>query len=263
MALSWSAKRQFVIIVGLVILGMIFIGIHLYPQLNVAPSCTDGKQNGTEHGVDCGGPCARVCPFEANSLQVVWSRVFPSLSQQVTAVAYIDNKNTDAGVMDIPYEFKIFDTEGRITTRNGHTFVGTHGTSAIVESRIFVGNRIPTRATFDFLGQPAWIKFNKTVADSVTTNISVDSSDITDATTATPKLAGTIHNNSFYDLENLDVIAIVYNAIGEAIGVSSNHLIDPIVKNSSQDIFFTWANPFIESAQKVEIIPRINPFVLR
>lgn len=32
----------------------------------VAPSCTDGIQNGTETGIDCGGSCPTVCPVQIN-----------------------------------------------------------------------------------------------------------------------------------------------------------------------------------------------------
>ena len=49
----------------------------------------------------------------------------------------------------------------------------------------------------------------------------INQSEIQDPLTA-PKLSATIINNSLYDLENLDVIAIVYNSSGNAISASSS-----------------------------------------
>src|SRR3989338_2788105 len=163
MALSWSAKRQLTILGIIVIVIAIIVGSIIYPKIVKTPTCFDIKQNGDEHGIDCGGSCVNVCPFEANSLVILWSRVFPSVSGYATAIAYVDNRNTDSGVLSIPYEFKIFDDQGRIVTKQGTTFIGAHGGSAIIETHIPVGNRIPIRSTFDFLAQPAWRIFNKSV----------------------------------------------------------------------------------------------------
>lgn len=262
MALSWSAKRQLMIISGIAVIAVIILAIIIYPKIVKDPTCMDGKQNGTESGVDCGGICAKVCPFEANSLVVVWSRVFPSVEGYATAVAYLDNKNTDSGAINLPYEFRLFDDQGRIATSRGTTFIGGHGTSAVVVTQIPVGSRMPIRASFEFLGEPAWVLFNKNMIDTVTANLVIDHVEIRDQKTA-PKISATINNNSSYELPAMDVIVIVYNGEGEALDASTTHLFEPTKGNSSREVFFTWPKPFTEPYSRAEIIPLINPFLLR
>jgi len=60
----------------------------------------------------------------------------------------------------------------------------------------------------------------------------------------------------------MDVVAIVYNKDGEALDASMSRLVDPIYRNGSKEVFFTWPLPFTESVARSEIIPRINPFSL-
>lgn len=262
MALSWSAKRQLLIIGGIAVIAVIILAMIIYPKIVKDPTCFDHKQNGTESGVDCGGVCASVCPYEANSLSVVWSRVFPSLEGYATAIAYLDNKNTDSGAVNVPYEFKLFDDEGRIATTRGTTFIGAHGTGVVVATHIFVGNRVPIRATLDFLSPPSWVLFNKVAADAVTSGLSVNNIITRDEKT-TPKISGTINNNSSYELPAMDVAVIVYNGEGEAINASVSHLFESISPEGSRDVFFTWPESFIEPVGRVEIIPLVNPFLLR
>lgn len=262
MALSWSSKRQFVIIGGIAVIAVVILAIIIYPKIVKDPTCFDSKQNGTESGVDCGGICASVCPYEANSLVVVWSRVFPSLEGYATAVAYLDNKNTDSGAVNVPYEFKLFDDQGRVATHRGTTFIGAHGTGAVVATRIPVGNRVPIRATFDFLAQPSWTTFSKTIADGVASGLSIEDIEIRDESTA-PKISGTVVNDSFYELPAMDVLVIAYNSEGEALNASVSHLFESIPAGGSRDVFFTWPEAFAEPIGRVEILPLINPFLLR
>lgn len=262
MALSWSAKRQLTIIGIFFLFGIIILGFILYPKIVKDPTCFDGKQNGLERGIDCGGSCAQICPFDANSLVLVWSRAFSSVPGYTTAVAYIDNNNTSSGVISIPYEFRIFDDQGRIATKQGTTFIGAHGVSAIIDTHIPVGNRIPVRATFEFLSPPVWTVYSKPIIDSVTTNITVRNETLSDVSTA-PKLSAILFNDSLYDLKDIDVVAIVYDTVGNAITASQTHIFDTIGINSSKEIFFTWPDPFPQEVGRIEILPKINPFLIR
>ena len=59
MAISWAAKKQLTyLLFALVAVAGLIAAI----WLNItAPSCTDGKQNQDEQGIDCGGVCAKEC----------------------------------------------------------------------------------------------------------------------------------------------------------------------------------------------------------
>src|SRR3989344_6201594 len=59
--MSWAAGRRFIIlcIVGAVVIA--FLAAISIATFYKSPSCSDGKQNQDETGVDCGGSCAYLC----------------------------------------------------------------------------------------------------------------------------------------------------------------------------------------------------------
>ena len=255
--MSWAGKRQLVvlgIILGFfIILGLIFI----VPKISKEPTCFDGRKNGEETGVDCGGTCPTFCPFEINDIAVHWSRVFEVSYGIYNVVAYVENQNTYGAVYDIPYEFKLYDKDNVfIAERKGKTFLEPNKNSGIFESRIFVGDRIPKRVTFNFLEDPSLIKVDKKLQSSL--QVFAQEKIMTNVGSS-PKLSATIVNDSLYNIPDLDIVAILYNKEGNAIAASQT-LIDPLRKNTSEKIFFTWSKPFTEQVFKIEIIPRINIF---
>ena len=62
--ITWAFKRQIFYILILILFFSVCGFLILYPRLNKAPICTDGIQNGTETGIDCGGSCANACLAE-------------------------------------------------------------------------------------------------------------------------------------------------------------------------------------------------------
>ena len=258
--MNWASRRQFIIlaiILGvIIILGLIFIG----PRLKKESTCFDGRENGDETGVDCGGSCPTFCPLEVNDIVVHWARVFEVSSNLYNVIAYIENQNADGAVYEISYEFKLYDKDNVfIALRRGKTFIEPNKSSAVFESRINVGNRVPRRAVFSFLESPLWIRVDKGLQQSLP--IFVQEKIVTGALSS-PKLTATVVNDSLYDIPDLDVIAILYNEEGNAFAASTT-LIDPLRKNTSEKIFFTWPRPFKEEVFKIEIIPRINIFSIR
>jgi hypothetical protein len=70
MALSWGARRQLMIIGTFVAIIVVIALAIIIPKLNTKPTCSDGKQNGTEQGVDCGGACSKLCAFQTTDVVV-------------------------------------------------------------------------------------------------------------------------------------------------------------------------------------------------
>ena len=69
--ISWSKKRQ-IIYLALVVGFFIFVTtVFLFFLLYETPTCFDGKQNQEEIGIDCGGPCVRLCVFQVEELSVL------------------------------------------------------------------------------------------------------------------------------------------------------------------------------------------------
>ena len=248
--MSWASRRKAVYTSGaggfLLLAGLLVFFLFIYQS----PSCSDGKQNGGELGIDCGGGCQKVCAAEAEAPVVLWARSFEVVPGVYNVVAYVENPNVGAGVAAVPYRFKIFE-EGNIliTERMGATYLLPHRTSIIVEPSLNVGERRPTRTQFEFLAAPQW----KKVADRDVPALFVQESTLLNAETA-PKITATVINNSNKDLKNVEAVAVVFNAEDNAIAVSRTLIELPRAERKT--IVFTWPKPFPEAVSRIDVQAR-------
>lgn len=255
--MSWASKRQFsyLSIVLIVVLAVLFAII--YPKVNVAPTCTDNKQNASETGVDCGGICSRICRGDAKDITVLWARSFEVIPGVYHAVAYFENKNIDMGVRSVPYEFKIYDADNKlITSRTGETFVSPNGRMAIFEESLETGlNRVPKFTRFQFTKEPV---FYRVPEEYRSVKVVEADKNLTDLE-ASPKASATLSNPTFVDVGAFEVMAIVYDAFDNAIA-SSKTFVDELPRQSEAKVFFSWPTPFPEEARRLEILPLINAY---
>ncbi len=256
--MTWSAKRQLTIVGIFLILGLVWFFVAIVPKFVQAPNCTDGKANGSEGGVDCGGTCINYCPAEVSPLVVRWTRSFPVTGQIYNALAYIENKNDRAGIRKIDYEFRLYDAENVfITRRQGSTFVGMTGPFGIFESSIDVGNAIPARTTFQFMGPtPTWQKLDEDVSKlrvAVTDIVLVNE-------TSAPRLGAVATNPSaLFTIPDFDILAILYDGADNAVNVSNTH-IDTLPPGESKNIYYTWPQAFPRPVVRNELLPIIPVF---
>lgn len=257
--MSWAGRRQFTYFTGtmLVVAGLLFL--ILYPKLYKAPACDDGKKNGQETGVDCGGGCALYCKNEVSNPLILWSRAFPVTGSVYNLLAYVENQNKTASVPDVNYEFRVYDNNGKlIGRREGHTFIPPNQRFAVFEARFDAGTSVPKNTTFEFTGNMNWFK-----KDPVIQRLPIKIDRITlGENTEAPTLTARINNESIYDLPEFDVIAILYDESKNAIAVSKTHK-DKLDSGTTLPILFTWPNAFSGIPVVKEIIHQINPFVVK
>ena len=255
MALSWGAKRQFMIVMGFLGIILVIAGIIIVPKLQVKPTCFDGKQNGDEQGIDCGGSCQKLCKTQTTDVVVKWARVFPVTDSVANAVAYISNPNVVAAAENVPYNFRIYDANHQfITERNGTAYIAPNGASAIFEGGIQVGTRVPVYAEFKFTADPLWV-----TTDSRVRSIQIVASDpVLEAADSRPKVTTSIRNTStLYGVNDVYAIAILYDAQDNAVGVSQTYL-PSLAPADKQTLYFTWPKPFANTPVREEILPRFD-----
>ncbi len=253
--MTWALRRQlfyiFILIVFFAVLGF-FIS---YPYLNRAPSCMDNKQNGTETGIDCGGSCTRACNQEVNPISVLWARSFQVVPGRYNAVAYLENQNQNTAVYKIKYRFRFADKDNLyIGKREGETFVPPGGKFAVFEPGVDVGNSMPTYTTFEFTEEPAWVKVEPAKVNQL--RIFVSEIKLINEDTS-PRLSAVIKNNSLFNIPEVKVVAILYDAKGIALSASSTY-IDMLKGEESTVINFTWPEPLPGAVITKEIIPLYN-----
>jgi len=238
------------------VFGALFLigGTFLYSALNQIPTCSDGKQNQNEEGVDCGGVCNRACVDQVVAPITLWSRSIEVSKGVYDAIAFVENPNPKTGVSSVAYKFKLYDSENiLVVERAGKTFINPNERLYIFESNIKTGERVPKRAFFEFQSGPNWQKTdNKKPLISVKNQRFIEEEG---------SLKVDIVNSLFFELKDVVVTAILIDEDGNVFA-SSEALVKSLPGDGVQEIFFTWPAPFEKRPAKIEVIPRINVFEL-
>ncbi len=258
--MTWAFKRQIFYVAVLVVFIFVFGFLIIYPRVSNGPTCTDGKQNGNETGVDCGGSCARACVAQTDALSVLWARAFKVVPGRYNAIAYLENHNRNTAVNKINYRFRFADANNiYIGKREGTTFIPPSGNFAVFAPAIDIGNSIPVYVTFEFTQMPQWIQVPKEKVNQLqilVSGLKLENED------SSPRLSATVKNNSFFTIPEVDIIAILYDASHNAVSTSRTYL-DALDPEEVKDINFTWPEPFSSKVIAEEIIPMFNIFLVK
>lgn len=257
-SMDWSTRKKMgcFSLIGIVV--FLILGYFIYNNfIKTEPTCFDGKQNQNERGIDCGGVCERVCPMDARTIVPLWSRAFEITPGVYSAVAYLENQNTTAGIPTMNWELRTYDEKNILTSEpiQGTTFIGPNERTALFVSPIITGNRIPHEAFFSFSQQFDWQRTDPRFQVPQLISRSIV---LTDESSA-PKISAEIVNNTSFNYRNVAVIVIIYNQAGNAIHASQT-ILDIIEQQSAVPVFFSWPRPFSDEVSRIEIISRINPF---
>jgi len=215
----------------------------------------DNKQNGNETGIDCGGSCALACLAQVDPVSILWARSFRVVPGRYNAVAYLENHNKNNVVNKINYRFRFADSNNvYIGKREGSTYVPPSGRFAVFEPGIDIGHSIPVYTTFEFTQVPQWTSVSQEKINQLkvlVSNINLVNED------TSPVLSATIKNNSLFTVNEIDVVAVLYDASGNAVSASRTFL-DKLSGEESREINFTWPEPFSGKVIEKEIIPIYN-----
>lgn len=234
---SWSFRRKLIYVSVAVIVLLIVVLIPTIFVLNKAPTCSDGTQNGDETGTDCGGACQRLCSFEAVKPTVLWSRAFKITDGVYSAVAYVENQNINSETV-APYIFKIFDSSNAlIAERKGTTYIQKNKILAVFEPNINTGQKIPARVSFEFDEDLEWSRNTTKQPELEITQRSLTNE------TVRPRIDAGIKNKSLETVENIELVAVVYDNKQNAIAASRT-LVDRLAKDEVSNVTFTWPQPF-------------------
>lgn len=257
--MSWASRRKLLYLSVVALVGIFVILFFFQPLINKAPTCVDGKQNSDEKGVDCGGSCEFLCKSQVKDVSVLWSRAFNVSAGVYDVLIYAENKNVNAGVKNILYKIKMYDENNiLIAERDGKTYISPNEKIPIFEGNIKTKERDPKRVFVEFLDGYAWSPVGQ---KSQEIKLSVEDKELTETGT-TPKLKATVKNNSVYDIPQVDIVAIIYDADDNAIAVSKT-VVKDLKTLSAGSVFFTWLKPFEKQVSRIEILPRVNFFSVK
>ncbi len=234
--------------VGVVILAVLayFVWASFF---NTAPTCSDGVQNGTELGIDCGGSCALICQDTAKDPTVQFARVFQTGTGTYTAVTYVQNNNVGSGAKGVAYSFQLFDDSNNLVKEvDGTADLPPVNLVPIIVPNVNVGNRTVTHVQFAFSAKPVWYR----VAVASLPKLFVSQQNLAQDGS---RLSATISNQTLVDAKNVTVAAVLFDSSGVARAASKSRVAS-IAAQSSQTVTFTWplATPDIVRAE-ITVLP--------
>jgi len=177
---------------------------------------------------------------------VQWSRSFRVTDGQYNAVAYIENNNLTAASPKVPYTMSLYDSQGLIAERSGTTILPPDSVYPVFEARIDTQGRVPTQTILELGEIVTWVQ-----ASSGRGQFNVQSRKLTGAD-ASPRLEAQIYNNALTTVKEVEVIATIFDAQGNAL-TSSRTFIDNFAPRSLETAIFTWPEPIAKTLRSCDV----------
>jgi len=246
---SWSSRRKFtygfIVVAGIVLI----VGLPAFFLFYKAPSCSDGKQDQGEQGIDCGGPCKMLCQSAFLPPEVIWTKFEPVAPGLYNVAAYVVNNNLDGAAYNVPYEMQLFDSEGvLITVKDGSMTIPPNRNALAFQGSISTEKRIPSKAIIT-LGSPQWIK----ETDELGSLVIADKKYSEDQNSSS--LEVTLQDNTVTSLDNLSVYVVLYDANGNAIDFSKTFINSVPANNGTVIAPFTWPVSHNGRVVSIEVLP--------
>lgn len=238
MSLSpWAKRRKRIytsVLVGVLVVVAVVQGFRIFYN---PPTCFDGRRNGGEKGIDCGGACNRVCAVDVNPLVIQWVKYFKIREGEYSVVAHIENPNGEVGVQTLPYTFKLIDSAGNILTEvRGVSYAEPTESFPIFEGPLYLSTK-PARVEFEFAGEPLFVKGERSEEILFVENSTLSSSE------TAPKISTLVSNTSIQALRDVNAFAVVYDGADTPVAVSKTD-IEYLSSGARERITFTWPDPF-------------------
>lgn len=251
--MSWASGRRTLILtfIGLVVIaGLIIFGISVFYK---TPSCSDGKQNQDETGVDCGGSCNQVCKVDAVAPVVSFVRALPQQNGRVDVIAYIENPNPGVSARGVEYTVELF-SEERVVLASLSGAVDLPPRSSIP---VFIPNAYanvsPVAQAFLTISDTSFV-WNKDVGEYLIFPVS----NIQRFDSNAPRITATISNPTAKTIRSLPVVATLFNA-EDIVIAASRTVVDVLPPQGSANIVFTWNLPFSDTPARIDIKPALLP----
>lgn len=253
---SWSARRQFIYLFGLVLFVVSIISLIVYIKWP-APTCFDRQQNQNEGGVDCGGPCSLACQKAVAPLRLTWVRLIPVEKGKYDVIGQVENGNAGAGVRRFTYLVRLFDKDNiLLTARPGETFANPNDKFYIFAGGIDTRQRVAVRAEIDIDENYIWRQWPRRELP-----LAIDEQKLISGEAGT-RLVARVTNNSLIDLTAVPFLATLSDLDKNIVGVSMT-MVDELLKRQSQRLIFTWPRTYDPVPVFVDILPRLNYFLIR
>jgi len=246
--MSWSGKRKFEYLLLFIVALALFAGVPVFFTVYKPATCSDGKQNQGERGVDCGGPCSHLCAADFGEPHILWTYSSRVVTGVYNAMAYGENPNQSVGAEGVPYSLKLYDAQGiLVAERKGAGSIPPGSKFALFEGGIQTGQRIPVRATVEF---PSTISWTPARPYTSLRTLSIDVIPDGAGTRAEARIRNDYVSTT---IAGVDAFIVLYDADGNRVAFSKTR-IESIVPGDVQTLYFTWPEPVASKVVKTELL---------
>jgi len=249
--MSWAARRKFIIIASIVGVIVAVLAVTVIAIVYETPTCTDGKQNADERGIDCGGACLYQCLADVERPTVRFVRPISPQPGRYDVIAYIDNRNPSLAARGVRVSVELFDMDRiSVGTKEATVDIPAGATVPVYIPEAYRGNAVVAQAflTIDegsmrFYEPP--VRHTPPVVSAIETEHSGE-----------PRIRAVLDNPTAYPIFDIRPIATVFDREGNAVAASQTYLPQLGAQGEAQ-IIFAWNRAFSEAPARVEVLPVI------
>lgn len=259
--MDYRRRRQTIIVlILLVILGLIGTGVY-FKWFYQKPTCSDGKQNQNETGVDCGGLCIPCERLTIRDPEIEWVKFLALKDNNYDLVAKIDNPNPNFGLEKFKYTFKIYDETGVLLKEQASaSFILPAEKKYLIEGNVAAGKKIgQVDLGLEKVSKDAWKKLKENF-ESPDIYIHDKQFQYLENQTGSARASGTIKNNSDFDFGTINAAVVLFGENKEIVGVNKTE-ISTVLAGEERYFSVLWFAPFKATVQSVEMQSETNLFL--
>lgn len=237
----------------LIISGLIFLVYYLFRP---GPSCSDNIQNQGEEGIDCGGPCQPCELVNIEEIKVLSTGAVSIEQGFYDLFAQIKNPNQNYGSGDVPYEFKLYDSQNNMVGEYiGSSFILPNQTKYVVQLKVRTMGEV-NRVELSF-GQVEWQKLK----DYQLPQLVVKQKEyyLLENQEAYSQVRGVLANKTNFDFDKISVDILLFDSSRKLIALNTTE-IKSLLSNQERDFIVNWFNPIKEEAVFLEAEAETNVF---
>ncbi len=245
-------KQAFIIFIYLLFLALFLTGIFLL-FFYQSPTCTDGRQNQDETGIDCGGKCSQFCVADLASqpLVIADTELLAYSAATSDAIGTVTNKNTKAALKSATYTFRVYDKNGMLAAEQSGKF-----SLLPRESRILSALGLPVSFAPDMkaelvIADEEWVAF---VDFTEPPNIRVANQQFSllSGSAGYAEAKGLLQNESPYDIRALTIVVVVRDGKGKALSVNKT-VMNTVQSGERRDFRLVWPQAFAGTPEKTDM----------
>jgi len=246
-----------IIIAFVLILILSGFGFLAYYFSRPGPTCTDGIQNQSEEGIDCGGPCTSCDVASLEEVKVIWAKVIPAQNNFYDLAAQIRNLNQNHGSGEVSYKFELYDDTGNIVVqRSGQTFILPNQTKYLTQTRV-MANRLVSQVRLSF-SEINWQR----IEDYQSPQLFIQQKEyrlLGSEEAGFSQARAVLVNKSSFDFDRIDIDILLFDASRNLLALNSTEM-RTLLSGQERDFIAIWFSPIEGQVSFVEMEPETNVF---